>query len=120
MIRLLLTFCFCVWMGSASALGTIFEDRCQSLEPWTFIDYTGNLQTEIVEDLSCPPGYGPKVMQIHGDVAMGLASAPPLQEGTFVALYKEETPAVNDAYATASLWYGRSTAGIRPSNTTPK
>ncbi|MBN2327068.1 MAG: hypothetical protein JXR73_07925 [Candidatus Omnitrophica bacterium] len=111
-VHLFIIFSCCVYIFSGTALGMVFEDRCQTSDQWTFLDYTGNLQTEIVKDLSCPPGYGPDVLRIHGDVAMGLALAPPLQEGSFIALYKEETPAVYDADGVIMVWaqYDRDTS----------
>ena len=104
MSRLMLAFLCLVWTFAGTASGVVFEDRCQSVENWTFIDYSGKLQVDIVNDLSCPPGYGPQVMNIHGDVAMGLAEAPPLQEGTFIVLYKEKAPAVEDADGVVMVW----------------
>lgn len=109
--RIFFVYWCLVWFLSGTVWGMVFEDRCQSSDRWTFLDYTGNLKTEIVTDSSCPPGYGPDVLQIHGDVATGLAEAPPLPEGTFIALYKEMAPAVNDADGVIMVWaqYGRDT-----------
>ncbi len=111
MLQLLFIICCFICSFSSSALSMVFEDRCQSVDQWTFIDYTGNLKVEVVDDFSCPVGYGLKVLQIDGDVAMGLASALPLREGTFVALYKENAPRVQDADGVIMVWaqYGQNT-----------
>jgi hypothetical protein len=112
MTRLFVILFCLICFYPATVWSLIFESQCQSLDAWTFIDYTGDLNVDILDDFSCPPGYGPKVMQIHGDVAMGLATSSPLQEGTFVALYKENTPAVEDADGVIMVWadYGQDTS----------
>ena len=82
---------------AATACGLAFEDNGATAEHWDLLDYSGSGHVSPVQDSSCPPGYGPSVLHVEGDVMMVLAKEAALPEGTFVALYRELSPAARDA-----------------------
>ncbi|MFH1744269.1 MAG: glycoside hydrolase family 2 TIM barrel-domain containing protein [bacterium] len=116
-VNIIMLFRIAVFLTSVLIVATpvsalIFEDFGNSLEKWTFLDYSGEIKAETTVDHSCPPGYGPTVLHLEGNVVVGLAQGPALHEGTFVALYKENSPADQDADGVIMVWaqYGEDTS----------
>ncbi len=102
--------CFLVVsLAGTATFGLHFEDSGQSTQNWEILDYTGDSEVYTATDSSCPPGYGPTVLHVEGDVLAVLARGGRLREGTFVVLYKENEPSARDADGVVMVWaqYGK-------------
>jgi len=84
-------------LAAAPAPALVFESRCTSEQDWDFLDYTGDAKVYPTTDDTCPPGYGPAVLHVEGGVVLGLAKDTALENGTFVALYRENDARDADA-----------------------
>jgi hypothetical protein len=96
-IILLTGIWFVLQIFAATAQDVIFEDNCQSLKQWQFLDAKGDGKIKILEDFSVPPGFGPKVIEMSGTNVLLFAKAPNLADGTLVALWKDVVPNQLDA-----------------------
>lgn len=83
-----------VW---AFAQEVTFEDNCQSLKNWQFLDAKGDGEISIIEDLSVPPEFGPKVIEMRGTNVLLFARTAKLANGTLVVLWKDVVPNQRDA-----------------------
>ncbi|MBN2375522.1 MAG: hypothetical protein JXD22_03920 [Sedimentisphaerales bacterium] len=99
---------FLIWLflPVVSVFGLVFEDDCQTISNWDFLDYKGDGKIYLTQDSNCPPGYGPKVLHVEGAVVLGLAKGAELTEGTFVILYKENQPRDEDGDGLIMFWAG--------------
>lgn len=103
-------FSFCcalsliVSLAGTAAFGLHFEDSGRSTQNWEILDYKGDSEVYTVTDSSCPPGYGPTVLHVEGDVTAVLAQGSRLREGTFTVLYKENSPSARDADGVIMVW----------------
>lgn len=71
---------------------TIFRDNCQELRKWQFLDVIGDGKVQIVEDLSVPSGYGPKVIEMTGTNILLFAKQVQMGDGTLLVLWKDVDP----------------------------
>ncbi len=69
-----------------SAFGADFD---ASTAQWDWIDMTGDAQIHTVEALNPPPGYGPEVLELRGDLILGLLKDERLDTGDILVLYRE-------------------------------
>ena len=56
---------------------------------WDWIDMKGDAQIHTVEALNPPPGYGPEVLELDGDLILGLLKDERLDTGDILVLYRE-------------------------------
>ena len=74
-----------------------FQSNCQTLDPWQLVDFQGDAQLQIVNDLSVPAGHGPEVIEIAGSNVCLLVKAQPLSDGVIAILWKDVYPQTEDA-----------------------
>jgi Glycosyl hydrolases family 2, TIM barrel domain len=94
-------------MVLASAAGAVvFESRCVSVDGWDALGLgeKGDSAVDVVTDLSVPPGYGPEVLRVSGDVVLLMAQGVELTDGTLVALFRELDPRRRDADGVVLFW----------------
>jgi hypothetical protein len=84
----------CVGTGLCHAL--VFEDSCESMDNWEFLDYKADGKVYVTQDASCPLAYGPSVLHVEGGVVLGLAKGAEFSQGTLVVLYKENQARTHD------------------------
>jgi len=71
------------WLGTGQGLcaGRVFEDYCESMRNWEFLDYRADSKVYVTQDHSCPSAYGPNVLRVEGTVVLGLARGVGLTQG---------------------------------------
>ncbi|MCP4644433.1 MAG: hypothetical protein GY851_28580 [bacterium] len=91
-------------MICATATALQFEDRCSSTDQWDVLDLgksEGAVRT--VRDLTCPPGYGPEVLEVKGDYLLLMAKGGKRTDGTYLVLYRENDPENRDGDGVLSI-----------------
>jgi hypothetical protein len=86
-----------VTLSISTSLSQTFEDRGNTIEQWDILDLKGDAKIYPLSDHSCPPGFGPEVLHVEGGLVLGMAKNQKMQDGTFVALYRENRAGEKDA-----------------------
>jgi len=94
----------CLVSVGFGACAAAFEDRCESLASWDVLDLRGDGHASTVEDLSCPPGYGPSVVHLSGTVLLAMLKGREFTDGTIVVLYRENDTRDADADGVVLFW----------------
>jgi len=86
-----------MFFSTTTSFAQTFKDYGATIEQWDILDLRGDSKIYPSTDATCPPGYGPQVLHIEGDLVLGMVKGKKMSEGTFVALYHENEPRDQDA-----------------------
>lgn len=83
--------------GSGEAADPLFEFKGQRAEAFELLDLSGDGSMRLVEDVTVPPGYGPRVLDLRGGLLLAFARTGPLSAGTILVLWREMDARNSDA-----------------------
>lgn len=96
-MRVSLRLGLAAWLCAAAAAETNIEFGGGGLAAWDVLDFHGDGVVQEAVDHTAPPGHGPAVLRIEGTHLLMLAQGARMAGGTIVLLYRELSPADQDA-----------------------